>query len=149
MNESRYRVVFSGALTGEFDLATTQARFAKLFGIDAKRACAFFSGKPRTLKSGLTEAAAMEYMFRVAEAGGECYIEEIVEGPPDGISERRDNRERRTRVRRPPRAGSIQPDRRLTIRRAEDRRMYLRLHDKGQELPLPLKPYSVAAAKSA
>lgn len=146
MIEARYRVIFAGDLTGEYDADTAQSRFAKLFGISQTKAARFFTGEPRILKSDLSEAAAMEYMFRVAEAGCECAIEEMVEGPPEGIDERRHGGDRRHRFRRGPRPGAILPDRRLKIRRVEDRRHYLRLHEKGSELPLPLAAYPVAAA---
>ncbi len=148
MEEARFRVIFDGALTGEFEQEDAQKRFAKLFRITPQKAAAFFGGKPRVLKSDLDEETAMSYMFKLAEAGCECAIEEIVEGPPEGIEERRSSGERRVRFRRPPRPGAIQPDRRVKIRRVVDRRLLLKLHKRGDQLPLALQPYPISAAEA-
>lgn len=147
MDEPQFRVVFDGSLTGEFDEATAKRNFARLFRLDCDRLPYFFSGKERVIKSGVSEAVAMQYMIKVAEAGCECYIEEVVEGPPPGIAERRSGNDRRIRARRGPRPGAIVPDRRLQIRRAEDRRRFRNLRAKGQQLPVTLQSYPASAGK--
>lgn len=146
MDEPLFRVVFDGSLTGEFDEATARQQFARLFRLDTGKAATYFSGRERVLKSGISEPLAMDYMIRVAETGCECYIEEIVEGPPAGIEERRVRGDRRHRFRRGPRPGAIVPDRRLKIRRAEDRRQFRNKRDKGLDLPIGFKPYPADAA---
>ncbi|MEX2488061.1 MAG: hypothetical protein WD356_00880 [Pseudomonadales bacterium] len=115
-DQQRYRVVFSGVLTGEYDLDTTKRRFAKLFHQDVAKVEKLFTGKEFILKDDIEEDRAMTYAMKIAEAGCECYIEAVPD-PNDisqqpGFVERRKNGERRQRFRRGPRPGAIIPDRR-------------------------------------
>lgn len=148
MDAPRFTVLFDGSLTGEVDEPTARRNFARLFGISEEKAATYFTGRERVLKHNVSEEQAMAYMVRIAEIGCECYMEEITEALPDGITERRGKQERRQRFRRKPRAGAIQPDRRLKIRRAVDRRHFRQLHDKGLDLPLALQPYPPNAAEN-
>lgn len=115
-DQQRYRVVFSGVLTGEYDLDTTKQHFAKLFHLEVAKVDKLFTGKEFILKEDLEEDRAMTYAMKIAEAGCECYIETI----PDkdditqqaGFVERRKADDRRQRFRRGPRPGAIIPDRR-------------------------------------
>ncbi len=142
MAEQLFRVVFNGSLTGEFDEATTRARFAKLFRLDEKRTKALFSGKEYVIKNNVTEAVAMEFMIKVSEAGGECYVQEIPDEDEPDYEEKRKLDERRLRFRRGPRAGAIVPDRRLQIRRKKDRKNFIEMKKHNHEIPLAFQSYS-------
>ncbi len=111
------QIVFDGAMTGEFDLETTKKRFAKLFKVQPARLEKLFSGVPQIIKRNITEPAAMELAFKIAEAGCECAIEQMPDendlSLQSGFVERRRIRNRRTKYRRGPRAGAIVPDRRF------------------------------------
>lgn len=142
MSEQLYRVVFSGALTGEYEAETAKARFAKLFRLDEKKIKTLFSGKEIVIKNNLTEAAAMAYMIKVSETGCECYVEEILHDDDEGeYEEKRRNDDRRLRYRRGPRPGAIVPDRRLRIRRKRDLRSFLDRKRHGHELPIGFRSY--------
>ena len=110
------QIIFSGTITGEYDLDTSKLRFKKLFNIPEKRVDKLFSGKDFVIKSGISEDQAMKFAIKIADAGCECAIEEMPdENDPTldpNFVERRKSGERRVRTRRPPRAGAIVPDRR-------------------------------------
>lgn len=141
-DEQKFRILFDGTLTGEFDLATTKQRFAKLFKLDARKTDFIFSGKEHVIKDNVTEDIAMHFAIRIAETGCECSIEAIAPFDPDvpASGDRRQG-ERRLRWRRGPRPGAIVPDRRLSIRRKADRDMMERGEKQGQELPVSLWAY--------
>jgi hypothetical protein len=142
MDELKYRVVFSGELTGEFDHATTCLRLAKLFGLDENRARSLLTERDYLIKSNLTEATAMTYLVRMAEAGCESYIQEIVDTDVPEYQEKRSNSERRQRTRRPPRVGAIVPDRRIALRRSYDVRQFRDMVSHGSAIPLPYLSYT-------
>ncbi|MBD3647827.1 MAG: hypothetical protein HUJ31_10335 [Pseudomonadales bacterium] len=126
-DKTLFRIVFKGVLTGEYDLETTKKRFARTFHLDDNKAARLFSGKEYVLKDKVDEALAIKYAIKIAEAGGECYIETIPdENDPTarpGFIERRKGGDRRIRFRRPPRPGALVPDRRNNGgRRKEDLR---------------------------
>ena len=128
--ENKYRVVFAGDLTGEFDLDATKRRFGKVFKLDESKVKRLFSGPEYTIKSGLTENQAMEFAMKVAEIGCECWID-LMPDPDDislkpGFVEQRKGH-RRIQFRRGPRAGAIVPDRRLLLSR---RKLDIILFDK-------------------
>lgn len=111
--ESWFRVVFNGHLTGEFDLATTRQRFQQAFNLSERNVNRVFSRNEYILRDGLTEDEAWSFALRLAEIGCECFIEEIsadLANAPDSIDRRAG--ERRLRFRRAPRPGAIVPDRR-------------------------------------
>ncbi|MBD3647259.1 MAG: hypothetical protein HUJ31_07355 [Pseudomonadales bacterium] len=141
-DELRYRIIFDGTLTGEFDLDTTKKRFAKLFKLDTKRTEALFSGKEQVIKDNITEDTAMKFAIRIAEAGCECYIESVAPDDPD-IPESGERRrsERRLRWRRGPRPGAIVPDRRLDIRRKKDQQFMLEAEKRTSDLPVAFWAY--------
>ena len=110
-----YQVVFNGQLTDEFDLETTQRKFASLFGLSPEKTKRIFSGKDFILKSRISEQAANDYAMKLLEIGCECYVE-LMPHADDisleaGFVERR-KLIRRHYFRRNPRAGVITPDRR-------------------------------------
>jgi len=142
MDEPKYRVVLSGVLTGEFDHATTCTRLAKLFGLDDDRARSLLTERDFIIKNNLTEAAAMTYLVRMAEAGCESYLQEVVDTEVPEYQEKRRNSERRQRTRRPPRAGAIVPDRRIALRRSYDIRQFRDIVRHGSEIPLPYLSYT-------
>lgn len=139
--EVLYRVVFAGVLTGEYDLAATKARFARLFRLDARRTEMLFSGKEYVVKNNATEEVAMQLAFKITEAGCECYVQEITDEDNLDFEEKRRKPERRLRFRRGPRPGAIVPDRRLDIRRKKDRSYFLDLKKNKYQIPVSLQSY--------
>jgi hypothetical protein len=96
-HEPYYRVVFNGSTTGEYDLATTKARFGRLLKLDANKVNRAFASSEVIIKDHVTEAVAMHYAIRLTEAGCECYIEEILPAAgnindPDFVERRVENR---------------------------------------------------------
>ena len=75
MTEPLVKIVFDGTLTGEYDEETTKKRFQALFRLQKSQITKLFSGKSYTIKSNLTEAAAMDLAFKIADVGCECSIE--------------------------------------------------------------------------
>jgi hypothetical protein len=142
MDEPKYRVVFSGELTGEFDHETTCVRLAKLFGLDDERARSLLTERDYIIKSNLTQATAMTYLVRMAEAGCESYVQEVVDTDVPEYQEKRSNSERRQRTRRPSRAGAIVPDRRIALRRSYDVRQFRDIVRHGSAIPLPYLSYT-------
>jgi hypothetical protein len=147
MSDELFRVVFDGSLTGDFHLAEAKKRFAKLFRLNKQKTDALFSGKEYVIKNKVFEAEAMKFMIRVAEAGCECYIQEIPDDDDLDYEEKRESGERRLRFRRGPRAGAIVGDRRLAIRRTKDRKYFLDLSKHNGQKPLAFQSYSPALAK--
>ena len=147
MSDELFRVVFDGSLTGDFDLAKAKKRFARLFRLNKKQTEALFSGKEYIIKNKVPEAEAKKFMIRVAEAGCECYIQEIPDDDDLDYDEKRSAGERRTRFRRGPRAGAIIGDRRLEIRRTKDRKYFLDLSKKNYQKPLAFQSYKLRVAE--
>ena len=141
MDETRYRVVLNGSLTGEFDEATTRRNLSRLFRLNQEKVRVLMSGRERVIKSDLTEAVAMTYLIRLAEAGCESYVQEIGDSDGSDLDEKRRNDERRMRFRRGPHAGAIVPDRRLQIRRTIDLKVYRQSRRLGYGLALPFQAY--------
>ena len=141
MSEQLFRVVFDGSLTGEFDEVTAKKRFGKLFRLKDQRVNSFFSGNNHVIKNNVTESQAIEFMVKVSEAGCECSMQEIPDENEPEYDEKRKNRERRLRIRRPPRAAAIIPDRRLQIQRKKDRKYFIRLTELFQNIPLEFQSY--------
>ena len=141
MTDKIFQVVFNGAVTGEFDLETTRARFRKAFKLNPAQLEKLFAGHDVVIKKNIDEDTAMQFAMRIADIGCECYIEHMPS--PDGkkIDEHRSTDERRTRFRRPPRPGAIVPDRRLNIRRGEDAEYIEELLLKDEKLPIGFQSY--------
>ncbi|MCB1646227.1 MAG: hypothetical protein KDI36_12275 [Pseudomonadales bacterium] len=140
-SEEKYRIVFEGILSGEFDAAVTQRRFAKVFRTDQKTTQRLFDGEAHTLKLNVSETEATAYLIKLLEIGCECYMEAMDSELPPGMQDRRRSSERRMRLRRGPRPGAIVPDRRIQLRRKSDRRQYLELSKNPEKLPPALKVY--------
>ena len=149
MTEPLYCVALTGILTGEYDESEALTRFRKIFRLDADKAKLLLRGKERVIKKNLVEAQAMELMIKVMDAGLECYVQEIVDENVPAFNEKRRNSERRMRYRRPPCAGAIVPDRRVTIQRTADVRYFRELVKSNHELPLPFESYPRSLAASA
>ena len=147
MSDELFRVVFDGSLTGDFNLAEAKKRFAKLFRLNTKQTHVLFSGKEYVIKNNVAEAEAMKFMIRVAEAGCECYIQEVPDDDDLDYDEKRIIGERRTRFRRGPRAGAIVGDRRLEIRRTKDRKYFLDLNKHNHQKPLAFQSYKSGVAE--
>lgn len=118
-----YRVVFSGNITEEFDLATTKKRFGKVFRLAPRKVDKLFSRQDMVLKNNVREELAMKFAIKVADVGCECYIEPVPH--PSDISQDRDFVEqraapRRLWQRRPPRSGALTPDRRILVSRRRE-----------------------------
>ncbi len=133
-NNADYKIIFSGQTTGEFDISTSKARFAKIFKLDEERTEKLFSGKRFTIKKNVSREEALKYALRISQAGCDCVIERVMSAEPamegsnhpgpsniypigdntpgtPGFVERR-LAKRRLRFRRAPRPGAIIPDRR-------------------------------------
>ena len=147
MSDELFRVVFDGSLTGDFNLAEAKKRFAKLFRLNTKQTHVLFSGKEYVIKNNVAEAEAMKFMIRVAEAGCECYIQEVPDDDELDYEEKRRQDERRLRFRRGPRAGAIVGDRRLKIRRTKDRKYFLDLNKQNHQKPLAFQSYAFRVAE--
>lgn len=118
-----YRVVFSGNITEEFDLATTKKRFAKVFRLAPKKVDKLFSRQDSVLKDNVVEAVAMKFAMKIADVGCECYIEPVPHAgdtsQQQGFVEQR-GAVRRLWQRRPPRSGALIPDRRILVGRRRE-----------------------------
>jgi hypothetical protein len=141
MDETRYRVVLNGTLTGEFDEATTRRNLGRLFRLNQEKVRVLMSGRERVIKSDLDEETAMSYLIRLAEAGCESYVQEVGDHDAPDFDEKRSNDERRMRFRRGPRAGAILPDRRLQIRRTIDLKLFRQTGRLGYALSLGFQTY--------
>ena len=143
MDEQRYRVIYSGGLTGEVDEATACHQLAKLFRIDEQRERALMSGKEHVIKNNVSESVAMAYLIRLTEVGCESYVQEIIDEGLPAFEEKREKRERRVRFRRTPRLGAIVPDRRLRPRRAMDIKQFRQIVRQGGTVPVAFQAYSL------
>ena len=120
MQEASYQVVFNGATTEEYNLATTKKRFAKAFKLSLKKTERLFSGKDHVLKTNISEEDALKFAVAIANVGCECYIEPVPHEDDisklPGFVERRRGGERRVNAprRKTARPASINPDRRKT-----------------------------------
>jgi len=143
MSDQLFRVVFDGSLTGEFDEATAKKRFGRLFHLNGQRVNSLFSGKDYVIKNNVTESQAVKFMIKVSEAGCECSVQEMPdENEPEYDEKRKKGQERRLRLRRPPRAGAIVPDRRRHIRRKKDAEYFMVLRKRLQAIPPAFQSYS-------
>lgn len=68
MSEAQFNVVFKGVLGG-FDTQQVQASFAQLFSLDADRVTKIFATGSATLKSGVSETTANQFVSRLAAIG--------------------------------------------------------------------------------
>lgn len=68
MSEVQFNVVFKGILAG-FDPQQVQASFAQLFSLDEDRVAKIFATGSATLKTGVNEATANQYISRLAAIG--------------------------------------------------------------------------------
>jgi len=141
MTDKIFQVVFNGAVTGEFDLETTKARFKKVFKLRPTQLNKLFTGNDVVIKKNINEDTAMQFAMKIADIGCECYIEHMPSLDGNKIDEHRSADERRTRFRRPPRPGAIIPDRRLNIRRGEDVEYVEELLLKDAQLPISFQAY--------
>ncbi len=118
-----YRVVFSGRITEEFDLATTKKRFAKVFRLAPQKVDKLFSRQDTVLKDNVIEGLAMKFAMKIADVGCECYIEPVPHtgdiSQQQGFVEQRGG-VRRLWQRRPPRSGTVIPDRRILVGRRRE-----------------------------
>lgn len=68
MSEAQFNVVFKGVLGG-FDTQQVQASFAQLFSLDADRVAKIFASGSATLKSGVSETTANQFVSRLTAIG--------------------------------------------------------------------------------
>jgi HlyD family secretion protein len=66
---ARYRVVFDGLVQVDLSEETVKANLARLYGCDLSRIEPLFTGKPKTLKRGLSEREADRYVRALNKAG--------------------------------------------------------------------------------
>ena len=94
MTQSLYQVIFNATMTGEYGPETTKQRFEKLFGLNQAALEKLFSGRDLVIRKDLSEAAAMKFALKVAEAGCECVIESMPGGTPELRKKSGDRRKR-------------------------------------------------------
>ena len=68
MSEAQFNVIFKGVLEG-FDAQQVQASFAQLFSLDEERVARIFATTSTTLKPGVSEATANQFISRLAAIG--------------------------------------------------------------------------------
>jgi HlyD family secretion protein len=68
-DDARYKVVFDGLVQVDLSEDTVKANLARLYGCDVSRIEPLFSGKPTTLKRGLSERDADRYVRALHKAG--------------------------------------------------------------------------------
>ena len=141
MSDKNFQVVFNGAVTGEFDQETTEARFKKAFKLNANQLKKLFAGNDVVIKKNIDEDTAMQFAMKIADIGCECYIQHMPDADGETADEHRSSDDRRTRFRRPPRPGAIIPDRRVKIRRGEDVEFVEELLLKDEKLPIGFQSY--------
>jgi hypothetical protein len=141
MAKKIFQVVFNGAITGEYDMQTTKARFKKVFKLTTTQLEKVFAGNDVVIKKNVNEDIAIQLAIKIANVGCECYIEHMHAEDPRIAEEHRQADERRVRFRRPPRAGAIIPDRRINIRRVTDIEYVEDLLQNGSELPIEFRAY--------
>lgn len=83
MNSDNYKVVFSGQALPGAELSTVKANVQSLFQLSDEKTERLFSGQPKILKSGLTQAQAKQYQQRLNDAGAEVEVISVAaETPP-------------------------------------------------------------------
>jgi len=75
MSDSRFKIVFDGALLPGVDLTTAKLNLADLFKTDVAAIERLFSGKPVALKRDLTQADAQMYLQELLRTGIDARIE--------------------------------------------------------------------------
>ena len=75
MSETRYKIVFDGALLPGVEKSTAQLNLAELFKSDAAAVERLFSGQRVELKRELTQADAQRYLEALKNAGIDARIE--------------------------------------------------------------------------
>ncbi|BAQ77248.1 uncharacterized protein POS17_5554 [Pseudomonas sp. Os17] len=75
MSETRYKIVFDGALLPGVEKSTAQLNLAELFKSDAAAVERLFSGQRVELKRDLTQADAQRYLEALKNAGIDARIE--------------------------------------------------------------------------
>ncbi|MFT6432144.1 MAG: hypothetical protein ACJAVI_000179 [Candidatus Azotimanducaceae bacterium] len=141
MTDKIFQVVFNGAITGEYDMQTTKARFKKVFKLTTTQLEKLFAGSDVVIKKNVDEDIAIQLAIKIANVGCESYIEHMPTEDPNIADENRKADERRVRFRRPPRAGAIVQDRRVNIRRGTDIEYVEDLLQKESELPIEFRAY--------
>ncbi|MCJ8168535.1 DUF805 domain-containing protein [Atopomonas sediminilitoris] len=69
MSDVRYKIVFSGQLMPNFELATVENNLAQLFKSDIDKIRQLFSGNPVAIKRDLDDAQADKYIAALQRAG--------------------------------------------------------------------------------
>lgn len=69
MSDVRYKIMFSGELMPDFDLAQVEQNLAQLFKSDIDKIRQLFSGKPVALKRDLSGDQAEKYLTALQRAG--------------------------------------------------------------------------------
>ena len=69
MSDVRYKIMFSGELMPDFDLAQVEQNLAQLFKSDIDKIRQLFSGKPVALKRDLSDDQAEKYLTALQRAG--------------------------------------------------------------------------------
>lgn len=75
MNQTRYKIIFSGELMPDASLDTVKENLARLFKSDVTKINALFGGKSITLKRNLAQAEANQYLTALQGAGAMVHKE--------------------------------------------------------------------------
>ncbi|GHT94426.1 hypothetical protein FACS1894116_08410 [Betaproteobacteria bacterium] len=92
MDETRYKLVFDGQVAPETSTETVKANLAHLFKCDLSRIEPLFSGKPVTLKRGLSGQEAQRYVQALRAAGAEVRMERELPTEADAAPVRAERR---------------------------------------------------------
>lgn len=87
--EALFHIIFSGALSGEYDLQTTKRRFKKVFRLSDDQVEKLFSGKEFVIKTHVTESIAMKFAIKLSDIGCECAIQEALDPDLERLFEAR------------------------------------------------------------
>lgn len=87
MSDTRYKIVFDGALQPGVDVTTAKLNLADLFKTDVAAIERLFSGQPVALKRDLSHGDAQTYLNELARTGIDARIEaEVVTAPASPVS---------------------------------------------------------------
>ncbi len=75
MSETRYKIVFDGALLPGVDITTAKLNLAELFKSDVSAIERLFNGRPVALKRDLSQADAQTYLQALSKTGIDARIE--------------------------------------------------------------------------
>jgi hypothetical protein len=79
MTDKIFQVVFNGAITDEYDMQTTKARFKKVCKLTTTQLEKLFAGSDAVIRKNVDEDIAIQLAIKIANVGCESYIEQMSE----------------------------------------------------------------------